>query len=107
MIADDEIRITLRLPAWMRDKIAASAKASDRSMNGEILAVLGEKFPPDVVSRDDYSRLESLADAVHKASKVWEANPRNREAFARWQKLHNEMGELLLELRSRRLSKGK
>ncbi|MHC1547776.1 Arc family DNA-binding protein [Phyllobacterium sp. K27] len=35
---DEEVRITLRLPVSMRDRLTESAAATSRSMNGEILA---------------------------------------------------------------------
>jgi len=43
--SDEVDRIMLRLPDGMRDRIAAAAKANNRSMNAEIVAVLEEKFP--------------------------------------------------------------
>jgi Arc-like DNA binding domain len=45
MDSQSEIRITLRLPADLRDRLAASADANSRSMNGEIVFRL-----------DDYDR---------------------------------------------------
>lgn len=38
-------KFVLRLPDGMRDRIKAAASESGRSMNGEIVAVLEEKFP--------------------------------------------------------------
>ncbi len=35
--ADDETRITLRLPARLRDELTLAASKSGRSMNGEII----------------------------------------------------------------------
>jgi hypothetical protein len=40
MADDDEIRITLRLPASLRDGLQKAAEANARSMNGEIVARL-------------------------------------------------------------------
>lgn len=43
---DDEVRITLRLPAKLRDKLTDGAADNSRSMNGEIVARLQESFRP-------------------------------------------------------------
>ncbi len=44
---DQEIRITLRLPADLRDRIAKSAAPFKRSMNAEILLALNDRYPDD------------------------------------------------------------
>ncbi|MEP9370483.1 Arc family DNA-binding protein [Mesorhizobium sp. KR1-2] len=41
---DDEVRITLRLPARLRDALIKSANESSRSMNGEIVNRLDESL---------------------------------------------------------------
>ncbi|MBN8998866.1 MAG: Arc family DNA-binding protein, partial [Rhizobiales bacterium] len=42
----DEIRLTLRLPAELRDRLATSAERSSRSMNGEIVSRLERSLEP-------------------------------------------------------------
>jgi len=39
---NDEVRITFRMPADVAEGIRASAKANDRSLNGEIVRALRE-----------------------------------------------------------------
>ncbi|WP_439618341.1 Arc family DNA-binding protein [Shinella sp.] len=43
-MADKEVRITLRLPEGLRDKLEASASETSRSMNGEIVDRLDATF---------------------------------------------------------------
>lgn len=45
--ADEEVRITLRLPAALRDRIAKEANQSGRSMNGEIVVRLEKTLVDD------------------------------------------------------------
>ncbi|HLY31945.1 MAG TPA: Arc family DNA-binding protein [Ktedonobacterales bacterium] len=40
--ANDEVRITFRMPADVAAGIRASAKANDRSLNGEVVRALRE-----------------------------------------------------------------
>ncbi|NDW07458.1 Arc family DNA-binding protein [Jiella pacifica] len=46
-MADEEIRMTLRLPVQLRDRISAAAAVRNRSMNGEIVARLESRIEPD------------------------------------------------------------
>lgn len=46
--ADEEVRITLRLPALLRDRLATAATDSGRSMNGEIVLRLQGTFDEPV-----------------------------------------------------------
>lgn len=48
MADDQEARITLRLPTALRDRLAAIADASSRSMNGEIVSRLESSFQQNV-----------------------------------------------------------
>lgn len=41
MGTDEETRLTLRLPEWLRDRLTDAAAKNARSMNGEIVARLG------------------------------------------------------------------
>lgn len=42
---DDSKRTTLRLPQDLYDRVEAAAAASKRSLNGEILAALEDRYP--------------------------------------------------------------
>lgn len=42
--ADEEVRITLRLPASLRDRLTEAASDSGRSMNGEIVSRLEDSL---------------------------------------------------------------
>lgn len=50
MAEEDEVRITLRLPKSLRDRIAASAERQGRSMNGEIVQALEQAYPDPIAS---------------------------------------------------------
>ena len=41
-------QFTVRFPDGLRDRIKAAADANNRSMNAEIIATLGDKYPEDV-----------------------------------------------------------
>lgn len=49
MADDEEIRITLRLPARLRDQLADKANENVRSMNGEIISRLDASFLDHVI----------------------------------------------------------
>ncbi|WP_460931988.1 Arc family DNA-binding protein [Shinella zoogloeoides] len=49
MSESDEVRITLRLPGWVRDRLKAATEQSGRSMNAEIVARLEESFQDPLV----------------------------------------------------------
>ena len=62
MMAEEEIRITLRLPAPLRDKLQSTLDATKRSMNGEIVARLERSFLVNLEDlKDPAARLQSLA----------------------------------------------
>lgn len=37
---DEEVRFTLRIPSWLRNRLQMQAHASGRSLNGEVVARL-------------------------------------------------------------------
>lgn len=51
MEEDSEVRITLRLPASLRDSLAASADVKSRSMNGEIVSRLSDSFNDERIAQ--------------------------------------------------------
>lgn len=55
-------KFMLRMPDGMRDRIAESAKANNRSMNSEIIARLDASFETDRLNSDIRNRLEELAE---------------------------------------------
>lgn len=60
---DEEIRITLRLSAGLRDRLASSAAHNSRSMNGEIIARLETSFDSNIDPQslaDAYAAAESM-----------------------------------------------
>ncbi len=62
-MSDEEVRITLRLPARLRDRLQASAEETSRSMNGEIVARLDGSFAETVTPQavvDAYALVEAL-----------------------------------------------
>lgn len=68
---DDEIRITLRLTASLRDRLTTKAHENERSMNGEIIARLEqtlqeapEALPP--ITAEIFDQLFSRLDQIDK-----------------------------------------
>lgn len=56
-LADTEVRITLRLPGKLRDRLTEAADASGRSMNGEIVGRLENSFGPSQdLEKSEYIR---------------------------------------------------
>lgn len=76
---NEEIRITLRLPAPLRDRLAEGATENARSMNGEIVARLENSFGSNVdpkaladafaIAEDMRARIEQQWDYVHELEK--------------------------------------
>jgi hypothetical protein len=56
-----ETRITLRLPAWLRDDLAASAERTNRSMNGEIV----DRLIDSIEMRQDVTTAMRHSKALH------------------------------------------
>lgn len=50
------------MPAGLKGRVEAAAKANNRSMNAEIVATLEEKYPATAASMTD-EEIESLLDA--------------------------------------------
>lgn len=63
-------KFQLRLPEGMRERIAASARESGRSMNSEIVARLQEAFRSDAAAERIEQKLDALlrqSDAIAEA----------------------------------------
>lgn len=60
MSEDDEVRITLRLPASLRDRLTESAGQRSRSMNGEIVSRLESTFTDRVLDLNDQGIVSTL-----------------------------------------------
>lgn len=69
---DSEVRITLRLPAKLRDRLSASADANSRSMNGEIVERLDWSL--DRATDEIANLTQQLLDAEDQISKVSREN---------------------------------
>lgn len=72
---DEEIRVTLRLPISLRDRLANKAQENARSMNGEIIARLEQTLqeatvtlPPITPEIFDqlFSKLEQIDKKIDK-----------------------------------------
>ncbi|QNQ40602.1 Arc family DNA-binding protein [Brucella intermedia] len=68
----EEVRLTLRLPASLRDKIAALSKESGRSLNAEIVSMLersigveSEYGPLDQVIGEIWQAIEKLQQDIY------------------------------------------
>lgn len=57
-------QFTVRFPDGMRDRIKAAAEANNRSMNAEIVATLGEKYPEPVNPYDILPTIEEIAEQL-------------------------------------------
>lgn len=62
----------MRLPDGMRDRIAEAAKASDRSMNAEIVARMRQSFEMDTLVAMNPSSLDAaeLKEAIEGLSRL-------------------------------------
>ncbi|MDW9802784.1 Arc family DNA-binding protein [Sinorhizobium meliloti] len=67
MTKEEEIRITLRLAASLRDKLSRAADGNERSMNGEIVARLENSFESNV---DPKALTDAFAIAEDMRSRV-------------------------------------
>lgn len=82
---DEEVRLTLRLPASLRDRLAKEAEASGRSMNGEMVYRLEKTITDDdTVSRheDELNQLWEKIDKLENA--VEELNKHTFPSHYRW-----------------------
>lgn len=65
---ESEVRITLRLPASLRNRLAKASLANNRSMNGEIVERLDWSFDPSTEEMTDL--LARAMDASEHASRA-------------------------------------
>lgn len=80
--SDEEVRITLRLPARLRDKINGEIRTSGRSMNAEIVKRLEDSFDETQALWDQSNHLEESVDELKrqfdtlqkKVSELWEVH---------------------------------
>lgn len=63
-------KFMLRLPDGLRDRIAAVAKASGRSMNAEIVMTLEGAYPHPVDKRDIVRALETILDRIKRSPEI-------------------------------------
>lgn len=68
--SDEEVRLTLRLPASLRDRIAKEAEKSGRSMNGEMVY----RLEKTIVDDDTIARHESEIIELYQKVDQLEAN---------------------------------
>lgn len=78
---DDEVRITLRLPALLRDHLAKAAGESGRSMNGEIVVRLEDSFSGEEKLWDEVNRISEAVESLSK--KIDTMEPRVRSLWER------------------------
>jgi predicted DNA-binding protein len=77
-VEGDEIRLTLRLPTSLRDKLAVLSKQSGRSLNAEIVTHLERSIgveetygPIDEVIGEIWAAIEKLQEKVHPLSEEY------------------------------------
>lgn len=68
--SDKKEQFMVRLPAGMRDRIAAAAERNGRSMNAEIVQALEMLFPPEPSVEEVLDSIHSAIELAHKAEKV-------------------------------------
>lgn len=75
--SDEEVRLTLRLPSSLRDRIAKEADKSGRSMNGEMVYRLEKTITDDdIVGRLDtevaeiWGKLDQIEGALMEHSRA-------------------------------------
>ena len=64
MATDEEIRITLRMPANLRDRLTREAASSGRSMNGEIVHRLEKTLEDEDAVGQLWGKVEALEEQV-------------------------------------------
>lgn len=74
----EEVRLTLRLPASLRDKLSALSKESGRSLNAEIVSMLERSIgvedtygPLDVVIGEIWQAIEKLQEQVYPLTETY------------------------------------
>lgn len=60
----DEIRLTLRMPASLRDRIASEIGKTGRSLNAEIVQRLEESFREEEGLWDEVNRISEIVDPM-------------------------------------------
>ncbi|MBB4003238.1 Arc family DNA-binding protein [Aurantimonas endophytica] len=90
---DDEVRVTLRLPARLRDRIKAFADRHNRSLNGQIVDSLTQQFPEPWPLENRIDEMIRLAVVI-----------RQTTDSAMVDKLADEMKETLKEMASGRVT---
>lgn len=79
----DEVRLTLRLPTALRDRIAAEGTKSGRSLNAEIVQRLESSFDDQQSLWDEVNR---LSDTVEKLQFALEkVVPKTEDMWSFWQ----------------------
>ncbi|HWM82968.1 MAG TPA: Arc family DNA-binding protein [Pseudolabrys sp.] len=66
MAADAEVRITFRMPANLRERVAAAAEKNNRSMNAEIVARLEASFFDDALVEGADRQLMFVSRAIER-----------------------------------------
>ncbi len=65
--SDKQEQFMVRLPAGMRDRIAAAAERNGRSMNAEVVQALEQMFPPEPSMLEIIERIHSAIDQAQTA----------------------------------------
>jgi hypothetical protein len=106
MADEDEVRITLRLPAGLRNDIAQSAAENARSMNGEIIARLASFAEQERTIRyleDIRALLESRLEQAEEGDFSYIEMPEDRTLYVAidadgmpmsWQEVMTHIGEI-------------
>lgn len=63
-VADEGVRLTLRLPEALRDRLLQRSRKNRRSMNSEIIAILGEAADLDPVYRSKERGFEQVEESL-------------------------------------------
>lgn len=79
----DEIRLTLRMPANLRDRIASESSKTGRSLNAEIVQRLEESFREE---EGLWAEVNRLTDVVGELQRTLDrVAPRADELWSRYQ----------------------
>ena len=75
MSDDEEVRLTLRLPAQLRDRLTREAQSSGRSLNGEMVHRLEKTLDDEQLTEKSLVDIDKRLDNLEfQMQVVWEAH---------------------------------
>ncbi|MBO9125438.1 Arc family DNA-binding protein [Rhizobium sp. 16-488-2a] len=76
-MAVEDLHFRLRIPEELKKRVAAAARANDRSMTAEIIARLADTFAVTDIDPDDEDLLQIIGDLERVKRRVIDRNARS------------------------------